>query len=350
MRKLSLIIAMTFLILSLTACSTKSYEIALITVYDDINDGSFNQATWEGIKEYAVKNGITHQYYQPLSSSEKDYIASITQAVKAGAKIVITPGLFYGFEEKFPETQFVILDSVENAYDESKELPSNVLTIFFRENESGFLAGYAAVKDGFDNLGFIGGMQINTVKKFGIGFIAGAYFASNELNKKITFESNHYSYVNTFSASEEVQSLAASWYDEGVSVIHAAAGGAGYSVIEAANHKRQWVIGVDSDQSKLSDQVITSAVKSIGYATYRALSAFYEKRLTSNQVWILGADENAISLPMDTSKFENFDNDAYEFIFNKIKNDEIKVPENKIELKEFLESINVVNLELVEKV
>lgn len=350
MKKILTVIAMAFLVFSSTACTTKTYEIAMITVYDDINDGSFNQATWEGIKEYAVKNGITHQYYRPLTSSESDFLAAITQAVNAGAKIVITPGLFYGFESKFPETQFVVIDAYESSIESVEEPAENVLSIFFNENESGYLAGYSTVKDGFKDLGFIGGLPITSVKKFGIGFIAGAYQAAFEMDIEINFNAKFYTYLNTFSASEEIETLAESWYDQGVSVIHAAAGAASQSVIAAAENKKCWVIGVDIDQSKVSDYVLTSAVKGLGAATYQALSAYYENKLVAGDTWYLGAQEHAISLPIENSRFKNFKASDYNDILAKIMDNQMNVPSNKEELIIFLKSINIEHPDLINKI
>ncbi|VEU82317.1 BMP family lipoprotein [Acholeplasma hippikon] len=351
MKKIITLSVTMFLVALMAACKTKTYEIAMITVYDSIQDGSFNQATWEGIQEYAVKNNVSHQYYQPLTNSEEDYLAAINRAVNAGAKIIITPGLYSGFETKYPHVKFVILDGLESYNKESDlKVAKNALTIYFNEHESGFLAGYAAVKDGFRNLGFIGGVALPTVKKFGIGFVAGAYYASYELNESIIFDPNHYNYLENFSASDKVVTLAESYYDAGVEIIHAAAGAASHSVIKAAENKNAWVIGVDIDQSRESSRVLTSAIKGIGAATYQALVAFYENNLSDGEVWHLGADDFAVSIPFESSRFTDFNFDDYTELYQKIIKQKIHVPSTKEELTTFLFECRRFNEALIERV
>src|SRR5690606_31217205 len=142
----------------------------------------------------------------------------------------------------------------------------NTVNILFQEEQPGFLAGYAAVAEGFTNLGFMGGMAVPAVKKFGIGYVAGAFYAAHELNKTITFDANRYEYLGNFDNDPAHTNRAAGWYDAGVEVIFAAAGGAGNAVMAAAEQKNKKVIGVDIDQSGESTTVISSAMKDLSVA------------------------------------------------------------------------------------
>lgn len=154
----------------------------MITDVGTIDDRSFNQGTWEGIKQYAEEKGITHKYYQPTEQTDDAYLSSIDLAVKNGAKIVVTPGfLFEGpigiAQDRYPDVTFVLIDG-NPTVDGAIKINSNAVGITYAEEQAGFLVGYAAVKDGFTKLGFMGGMAVPAVKRYGFGFIQGAELAA----------------------------------------------------------------------------------------------------------------------------------------------------------------------------
>jgi|SRR5690554_214204 len=345
MKKIFALFAILFLGLVLVSCGEKTYEIAMITDTGDIDDGSFNQGTWEGIKEYATKNDKTHKYYKPNGETTADYISAIDLAVAGGAKIIITPGFYFETpifraQTKYPDVKFVLLDGEPHSGDYNIVVGDNTLSIFFKEEESGFLAGYASVKEGFKNLGYMGGIAVPAVQRFGIGYVAGAYQAAKDMNIDITFSANHYTYLGTFGPSDEYKNQAASWYNSGVEVIHAAAGGAGSSVMAAAAEAtNKWVVGVDSDQADQSSTVLTSAVKGVGQAAFDALEAYYNDNFPGGETWNLGAKEKAVGLPMETSRFKTFGQEDYDAIFAKLVDGTIEVPTTANELKTYLNSI-----------
>lgn len=320
-------------------------EIAMITDTGDIDDGSFNQGTWEGIKKYASENDKVAQYYKPLGETTSDYLAAIDLAVAGGAKIIITPGFYFEVpvhqaQTKYPDIKFVILDGAPHSGDFESDIKSNTLSIFFKEEESGFLAGYATFMDGKTKLGFMGGIAVPAVQRFGIGWIAGAYYAANEKgNATYAYDAAYYTYLNEFVPKAEFTTEAASWYDAGVEVIHAAAGGAGSSVMAAATSRQnKWVVGVDSDQSEDSATVLTSAVKGVGAAAYEALTDYYNGTFQGGKSISLGASEDAVRLPMATSRFESFTQANYDTIFGKVKTT-LDVPDTVASLKTFIEGL-----------
>lgn len=355
MKKLLSVLSVLVLGIVLVACGGKTYEVAMITDTGDIDDGSFNQGTWEGIKRYAEEFDVTHQYYKPAGESTEAYLAAIDLAVSGGAKIVITPGFYFEVpifeaQAKYPEVKFVILDGSPhngkfdndgNPLPEYEEkVADNTLAVFFREEESGFLAGYAAVKEGLTELGFMGGVPVPAVQRFGIGWVAGAYLAASEAELDFAFDAAYYTYLNSFGPSDEFKTQAGSWYDGGVDVIHAAAGGAGSSVMAAAaDRDNKWVVGVDSDQSGDSDTVLSSAVKAVGQAAFDALIDFYDDDFKGGATWNLGAAEAAIELPMENSRFEVFNQAAYDAIFAKIVDGTVVVPTKVEELRPFVEAL-----------
>jgi basic membrane protein A len=344
-KTVSLILA---LVLSLGLCAAAladSYEIGMITDLGTIDDKSFNQGTWEAIKAFADANGKTYNYYQPSAQSTEIYVERIDQAVADGAKIIVTPG--YLFEEpiyiaqdKYPDVSFVLIDgNPHNADYSDYRTEKNAVGIVFAEEQSGFLAGYAAVKDGYTKLGFMGGMAVPAVVRFGYGFVQGADYAAKELG--LSDVTVNYNYTGGFAATPEAQAMASSWYNDGVQVVFACGGAVGNSVMAAAEAAGGKVIGVDVDQSGESPTVITSAMKGLSAAVEQALTAFYEGSFPGGEAWVLGADKGGVELPMATSKFEKFTQADYDAIYAKLASGEI-VPQ-----KDVVESAADLNPEIV---
>lgn len=318
---------------SKTADSGKKKEkadIAMITDKGDINDKSFNQGTWTGIKNYAEKHNKSYQYYRPIAVTNDDYIAMIEQAIQNGSKIVVTPGFLFStpvftLQEKYPDVKFVLVDGWPNDGDEEKpeyKTTDNTTGILFAEEQAGFLAGYAAVKEGYEKLGFMGGMAVPAVVKYGYGYIEGANVAAKEMNKKVEVS---YYYTGAFEATPEAQAFASGWYNEGTEVIFSCGGPLGNSVMAAAEASNKKVIGVDVDQSGESDTVITSAAKDLNTVMADVLDQFYNDKFPGGKNQTLGAEQNAVFLPMENSKFEKFTEGDYEAIYKKLADGDIKV-------------------------
>ncbi|MBU1141567.1 MAG: BMP family ABC transporter substrate-binding protein [Firmicutes bacterium] len=360
MKKVIYILVLLVTALVLVACGSKEYEIAMITDSGDIDDRSFNQGTWEGITEFAIENDLSYKYYKPTEVSFDAYVAAIELAVDNGAKIVVTPGfLFENSVHKaqtlYPDVKFVLIDgsphNVNNwgtmgTYDGTAAdftVEDNTLSIFFQEEQSGFLAGYATVKDGFESLGFVGGMAVPAVVRFGMGFVAGAYYAAEEMdNMSFEFDETYYQYLNSFAPDEAHKTLTAGWYSAGVEVIHAAAGGAGNSVMAAAQDTTgKWVVGVDVDQSNLSPKVVTSAMKGLATAVQSALQDYVDDAFVGGISITLGAAEDGIGLPTVAAswRFATFTVANYDTIFAKLANGTVDVPNDhlsSVELSAFL--------------
>ena len=361
MKKALLALALALVsVFTLVACGEKTYEIAMVTDSGGIDDKSFNQGTWEGIKEYAIENEKSYKYYKPSEVSDAAYLAAIDLAVQGGAKIVITPGFLfetaiYAAQTTYPEVKFVLIDGEPHTADYSTyKTEENTLNVLFDEHEVGFFAGYALVYGGYTNLGFFGGMSVPAVQRFGIGWVAGAYYAADELDVTITFTADHYTYLGSFAPTPEAQTTATAWYNAGVSVIFAAAGGAGSSAMLAAEEgTNKWVVGVDKDQSGDSDAVITSALKGVGEAAIAALTDYYNGDWDGGRTISLGAAEGGVSLPADFSRFganAAAVKTAYEALFAKVVAGTIVVPTNdKASLAAFLTNLGVDNAALVAK-
>jgi basic membrane protein A len=302
-------------------------ELALITDIGDIDDKSFNQGSWQGLERYAREHGITHRYYQPIEKSNDAYLHSIDLAVQGGAKLIVTPGFLFEVpiflaQERYPNVHFVLIDGVPNDgnWGDGPEFRTdpNTVGILYAEEQAGFLAGYAAVKDGNTRLGFMGGMAVPAVVRFGYGFVQGADFAAQEMGLAAGSVTINYHYTGGFEATPQVQAMSASWYNDGVEVIFACGGAVGNSVMAAAEAANAKVIGVDIDQSEESPTVITSAMKGLQASVYSAVSDFYAGNFPGGQTKVFDAANEGVGLPMATSKFGTFSQADYDAIFGRL--------------------------------
>lgn len=305
-------------------------EIALVTDVGTIDDKSFNQGSWEGVVKFAEEKGISHQYYQPAEKSNEAITSAIELAIKGGAKTVVCPGFLfetpvYDMQKKYPDVNFIIIDGTPQDGSGNYEIGTNTEAIYFAEEQAGFLAGYAAVIDGYRNLGFMGGIAVPAVIRYGYGFVQGAEYAGKELGLKPGEITMNYTYVGDFDASPDHTAKAAAWYNEGVEIIFACGGGVGNSVMKAAETAGKKVIGVDVDQSVESETVITSAMKNLQNAVYKTLTTIYDGSFAGGREVSLGAATEDVLLPMETSKFETFSQEQYDAIYTKVSNKEIEL-------------------------
>ena len=310
-------------------------QVALcIDTEASIDDKSFTQDEWRGVVEFSDEYGFTRKYYQAQDASQESLSKSIDLAVKGNARYVIAgaqnfESIMYYAQDKYPDTKFIAVDCPPKSPDGKIDVHDNVLAISVAEHESGFLAGYAAVMDGYRNLGYIGGMALPPVKKYGYGFLAGADYAAKELGLKKGDVTIKYNYYGAFIASPEVLAMSSSWYQSGTEVIFACGGPLGNSVMKAAEASGKKVIGVDSDQSGESTSVITSAMKNIGGGIKDILSSYENGNAPEGgQIYLMTAKDNGVKLPMETSRFRTFSQEQYDKIFNEIAEGKIDIPDD----------------------
>ena len=329
------------------------YEIALITDKGNIDDKSFNQGAWEGVVEYAEKNNISHKYYKPEEASDAGYYAQIELAVQGGAKVVVTPGyLFevavYQAQTTYPDVKFILLDGAPHTADYATyETKSNVASVMYAEEESGYLAGYAAVMDGNRSLGFMGGMAVPAVQAFGYGYLQGIDAAAKELGLADGEIKMFYHYTGDFAETDANKQTAKGMYASGAEVIFSCGGSVGKSVMSAAAEEGKKVIGVDVDQRYDSETVITSAMKGLSSAVQYALGKFYAGNFSElgGIATVLGAANDAVGLPTDTWSMTNFTVEQYNDILAQIKAGTITVDS---ELASEPESMSNVTVEIIE--
>jgi len=333
MKKLAaLLLALVFVfgILMVACTEEQTFEIALITDIGTIDDKSFNQGTWEGVVAYAEANNITHKYYQPTGQSIDEYLAAIQLAVGNGAKVIVTPGFLfevpiYLAQDSYPEVNFILIDGTP--HDETWSdfrTGDNTVGILYAEEQSGYLAGYAAVMDGYRSLAFMGGMAVPAVVRFGYGFVKGADDAAVELGlESIDIK---YHYTGGFEATPEAEAMASAWYQSGTEVIFACGGAVGNSVFKAAEGSGKKAIGVDVDQSAESETIITSAMKGLSASVIEVLGMYYAGQFPGGQVLNMDASHDGVQLPMDTSRFNTFSQADYDALFAKLVANQIVIP------------------------
>lgn len=308
----------------------EQYEIAFITDVGDLKDKSFNQGTWEGVKRYASENKKSYKYYQPAngsSATDDDRYGAMKAAVDGGGKLVFAAGFMQEKALKkaaaeFPDVKFVFIDGWPLG------LP-NVAAIDFSEEQAGYLAGYAAVVEGYTKLGFSGGGGggVPAVPRFGYGYVQGAEQAAKDLKIESIDMKYTYEYGANFQASADLQAMLNGWFVNGTQVIFMCGGAICQSGFAAAAANDGFIIGVDVDQSGMSDTVITSAEKKLREAVMQACGWFYnnEWEAHADKQNTLGAADNAIGLPMDTSKLEKFTQEKYDELYKKLQDGTLKV-------------------------
>ena len=314
---------------SMTSADGK-YQVAFVTDVGQLKDKSFNQGTFDGVKLYAAANGLSYKYYQPANGSEAtddDRYDAMKAAVEGGADVVVCAGYLQEAALKkaaieYPETPFVFIDGYPLTDDAGNTL-SNVAGIAFKEEQAGYLAGYAAVMDGFTKLGFSGGGGGTNPAccRFGYGYVQGANHAAEELG--ITVDMNYsWQYGSTFSASTDLQTMINGWYVNGTEIVFACGGSMFQSIVAAASANDKFVIGVDVDQSGESEYVVTSAMKGLADAVQWAVAKVYDGTFDTigGQQTSLGVADNAVELPTgaDSWRFETFNVEEYESLYQQM--------------------------------
>lgn len=352
MKKRSLIVCLGALVLSaatLVGCgnsdTTKTPEIAVVTDVGQLMDGGFNQGTYEGAKSYAEANNLGYKYYQPANGSnatDNDRIAAYNLAVKNGAKIIVAPGFLQAtamttVATANPDVKFVFIDGW-SLTDANGTALSNITAVSYKEQEAGYFAGYGAAMEGFKKFGgtFGGGGSNPACNRFGWGYVQGINdgAAAKGVTDKLEVKMS-YKYGEGFSASTELQTQIGSWYSAGTEVVFSCGGSMVNSVVAAVGSSTdKYIIGVDTDQSVLSKQVVTSATKGLAPSVEKVLGQFYGNKWDSvlgGKTQTLGAADDATGLPTatDSWRFKNFTVAQYNALFADVKSGKV-VPNGEV--------------------
>ena len=339
--------------------ASSDYRIAMITDSGDITDMSFNQTTYEASKAFAEANGADFQYYKPTEDSDDARIASFENAVLDGYNVVIVPGYLFAnmikaVAEDYPEVTIIALDCSEGDFGDYT-LPENVCSFTYQEELAGYMAGYAAVKEGYTKLGFLGGMAVPAVIRYGFGFVQGCDDAAVELGNTSDVEVN-YVYGGQFFGDEAITAQMDTWYSNGTEIVFACGGGIYTSAGEAAKKVNGKVIGVDVDQSGTIDGLygdgvcVTSAMKGLAATVDSTLTDLFAGNWSNyagkiENLGIVSGDDpslNYVQLPTDTWSMETFTVDDYKALVAQLYDGTItvdntteKMPATEIKVTEY---------------
>ena len=340
--------------------SEQKMKVAMVTDSGDITDQSFNQMTYEACKTWGKENDIEFNYYKPQSDSDEARTASVDQAVADGANVIVLSGYVFAptvidESDLYPEVKFLALDvsagdicekGIGEGYDYNPDHynvtdyynEDNVYCCTYQEELSGFMAGYAAVMLGYRHLGFLGGMSVPAVNRYGYGYVQGADAAAKELG--ITDEVQvEYVCGGQFYGDADITAYMDTWYgSKGVEVVFACGGGIYTSAAEAAVKTGGKVIGVDLDQSVTINEykdglTVTSAMKGMQVTIDNVLDAILNDEWDEyvGKIENLGMEspdpaENYVQLPEETTQWDDtFTKEDYQKLVERMYNGEYEV-------------------------
>ena len=340
--------------------SEQKMKVAMVTDSGDITDQSFNQMTYEACKAWGKENDIEFNYYKPQSDSDEARTASVDQAVADGANVIVLSGYVFAptvidESDLYPEVKFLALDvsagdicekGIGEGYDYNPDHynvtdyynEDNVYCCTYQEELSGFMAGYAAVMLGYRHLGFLGGMSVPAVNRYGYGYVQGADAAAKELG--ITDEVQvEYVCGGQFYGDADITAYMDTWYgSKGVEVVFACGGGIYTSAAEAAVKTDGKVIGVDLDQSVTINEykdglTVTSAMKGLQVTIDNVLDAILNDEWDEyvGKIENLGMEspdpaENYVQLPEETTQWDDtFTKEDYQKLVERMYNGEYEV-------------------------
>ena len=335
------------------------FSVAMITDYGDITDQSFNQTTYEACKAYCEANGVDFNYYKPAGDSTAERVAMVEAAVDDGYTVVVMPGYAFGetitqVADEYSDITFIALDVGEGDLGDYT-LPGNVYCAVYQEELCGYMAGYAAVKLGYTHLGFLGGMAVPAVVRYGYGFVQGADAAAAETGAAVTVE---YAYGNQFYGDADITAYMDNWYQTlGVEVVFACGGGIYSSAAEAAAKVDGKVIGVDVDQAGIIDggygegMTVTSAMKGLAPTVEHMLTEVAAGNFSNygGKIETLGLvsgddpEANYVQIPMESTQWsDSFTQDDYKALVKDmfdgkitVSNDISAMPSTSITVNEY---------------
>ena len=386
MKKFFALLLSLAMVLALVACGQKDptpdtpdtpddpqtkveYKVAMITDYGDITDQSFNQTTYEACKAFAEDNSIEFSYFKPAGDNTADRVAMIEKAVNDGFNVIVMPGYAFGgaiveAAPEFPDVKFIALDvaagdlletavaKAGESYDYTPENwdlnkyvdMSNVYCAVYQEELCGYMAGYATVKLGYKNLGFLGGMSVPAVVRYGYGFVQGVDAAAADMG--LTDVKVNYIYGGQFFGDADITAVMDTWYQGGTEVVFACGGGIYTSAVDAAKKVNAKVIGVDVDQAGViakyagvDGMTVTSAMKGLYPATYDTLTdvivngnwdKYVGKIATLGLVSGTDPEANYVQIPMGdgTQWSDSFTQDDYKAMVKDMFDGKITVSNN----------------------
>ena len=303
----------------------------MITDEGGVNDKSFNQSSYEGLKAYEEEGKIKFDYIE--SHKKTDYQPNLESALDSESDVIFTIG--YALYEDTANAADANRDQkyaiIDNANIDGKE---NLVGITFADNENSFLVGYiAGMTSESNNVGFVGGMESEVIDRFEYGYRAGVKQAARDKGVDIEVQVQ---YANSYSDQAAGKNIANQMYQNGADVVFHAAGGTGIGVFEAAKENDKYVIGVDRDQKdEAPDHILVSTIKGVGRAVQLTLDDLIEGKFAGGETVAYHlSDGEALDIAYGDNDLVAQDvKDKVEELRKQIVDGEIEVPQNEEEFK-----------------
>jgi basic membrane protein A and related proteins len=257
--------------LTATAAPTRGERIGLVTDVGRLNDRSFNQLAYQGLRRAQSRLGIVGRVFE--SRAPSDYTPNLTASAQAGNQLTVAVGFLLAGDlnsvaQRFPQRNFAIIDFAQQ---DLENKPRNVRGLLFRSEQAGCLVAYAAVRqlqrEGRRvSLSAVGGIKLPSVDSF----IAGYRFCARRAFRRAVVRVG---YSQSFTDAAKCKEVALNHISRGANVVFQVAGGCGLGALSAAQERRKWGIGVDADQAYLGRHMLTSAVKRVDESVYQSIQA-----------------------------------------------------------------------------
>lgn len=300
--------------------------IALVTGVSGTESGA-DAMLWQGVQTFASAYGYTATTQTAEGDSSADVETALRTAAESGAKLVICRGdaaatALYRIQENYPDVHYLLFDDEPHNDDYSAYKTANLVhCVLFQEEQAGYLAGYAAVIDGYTSLGFVGAREIPGIVRYGTGFLQGAEAAAEQQGETVNLK---FWFADTYDENDAVTQRMADWYNGGVSLIFVSGGTLYKSAAQAAEQTGGKVIAGDTNVTELSDSILASAVKCYNAAVQRQLYEFFTagswSTQNAGQTERVGITNAEVALESDTSwRLDSFTLDDYRSLYEDLR-------------------------------
>lgn len=300
--------------------------IALVTGVSGTESGA-DAMLWQGVQTFASAYGYTATTQTAEGDSSADVETALRTAAESGAKLVICRGdaaatALYRIQENYPDVHYLLFDDEPHNDDYSAYKTANLVhCVLFQEEQAGYLAGYAAVIDGYTSLGFVGAREIPGIVRYGTGFLQGAEAAAEQQGETVNLK---FWFADTYDENDAVTQRMADWYNGGVSLIFVSGGTLYKGAAQAAEQTGGKVVAGDTNVTELSDSILASAVKCYNAAVQRQLYEFFTagswSTQNAGQTERVGITNAEVALESDTSwRLDSFTLDDYRSLYEDLR-------------------------------
>lgn len=305
-----------------------SMPIALVTDASGVDVAGRNAVVWRSLQSFAIAFNYTVQLYTAADASQEALNAALTEAAQGGAIVVVCVGealavAVHELQGEYPTVGFLLLDAEPHSADYGDYTSeSNVYSILFHEEQAAYLAGYAAVMEGYTDLGFLGGRAVPEAVRSCTGFLQGAEAAAYRQGLQVNVRTWYSGQEN---ASEALTDMLSGWYSDGIEVVFAAGGTLAESCIAAAKAAGSGlVIAADWDQNALDPTVLTTAQKCYNTVLQNTLYDYFQAggywaETDGGRTARMGAADGGVALPAELWRFASFSLDEYARLYDDLR-------------------------------